>query len=108
MKNIAFAGTDGRTLLSAFVVATATSDHYENAYTLFILKDFNVIEGSAEILLYYSDEGEWWARPRIKYELVNDKVWTSLAFNFFSGPKDTLVGEFWDRDMVRFEIKYMF
>lgn len=90
------------------MIANSKRDHYENAWTLFILKDFNVIEGSAEVLLYYSDEGEWWIRPRVKYELINNKVWTSLAFNIFSGKKDDLVGEFRDRDMVRFEIKYMF
>ena len=32
MKKIAFAGTDGRTLLSALVVSTATSDMYEDTY----------------------------------------------------------------------------
>lgn len=32
MKRIAFAGTDGRTLLGAFVVSTATSDLYPDAY----------------------------------------------------------------------------
>ena len=32
MKKIAFAGTDGRTLLSAFVVATATSDIYQQTF----------------------------------------------------------------------------
>jgi len=32
MKNIAFAGTDGRTLLCAFVVSTATSDLYDDEY----------------------------------------------------------------------------
>ena len=32
MKKIAFAGTDGRTLLWAYVVSTATSDHFENDF----------------------------------------------------------------------------
>ena len=32
MKKIAFAGTDGRTLLSALVTATATSDIYDAAF----------------------------------------------------------------------------
>jgi len=32
MKKIAFAGTDGRTLLSALVTATATSDNYDAAF----------------------------------------------------------------------------
>ena len=32
MKKIAFAGTDGRTLLSALVVSTATSEIYEESY----------------------------------------------------------------------------
>jgi len=32
MKKIAFAGTDGRTLLSAFVVSTATSEIHQQAY----------------------------------------------------------------------------
>jgi len=32
MKKIAFAGTDGRTLLCAFVVSTATSDLYDNDF----------------------------------------------------------------------------
>ena len=32
MKKIAFAGTDGRTLLSAFIVSTATSDIYKDSF----------------------------------------------------------------------------
>jgi len=32
MKKIAFAGTDGRTILSALIVATAKSDNYPDAY----------------------------------------------------------------------------
>ena len=32
MKKIAFAGTDGRTLLSAFVLSTATSEIYTDTY----------------------------------------------------------------------------
>ena len=32
MKKIAFAGTDGRTLLWAFTVSTATSEHYDDDY----------------------------------------------------------------------------
>ena len=32
MKKIAFAGTDGRTLLCALVVSTATSDIYKESY----------------------------------------------------------------------------
>ncbi len=32
MKKIAFAGTDGRTLLCALVVSTATSDVYKDTY----------------------------------------------------------------------------
>jgi len=32
MKKVAFAGTDGRTLLWAYVVSTATSDHFENDF----------------------------------------------------------------------------
>ena len=32
MKKIAFAGTDGRTLLSALVTATAKSDSFDEVY----------------------------------------------------------------------------
>ena len=38
MKKIAFAGTDGRTLLSALVTATAKSDHYQEAFEGIVIR----------------------------------------------------------------------
>ena len=38
MKKIAFAGTDGRTLLSALVTATATSDNYDEAFKGLVIR----------------------------------------------------------------------
>ena len=38
MKKIAFAGTDGRTLLSALVTATATSDIYPETYEGIVIR----------------------------------------------------------------------
>ncbi|MEJ2096382.1 MAG: hypothetical protein P8Y38_04410 [Deltaproteobacteria bacterium] len=38
MKKIAFAGTDGRTLLCALVVSTATSDIYQNDYQGIVIR----------------------------------------------------------------------
>lgn len=38
MKKIAFAGTDGRTLLWAYVVSTATSDHYEDDFEGLVIR----------------------------------------------------------------------
>ena len=38
MKKIAFAGTDGRTLLWAYVVSTATSDHYEDHFEGLVIR----------------------------------------------------------------------
>ena len=38
MKKIAFAGTDGRTLLSALVTATAKSDTYDQAFTGVVIR----------------------------------------------------------------------
>ena len=38
MKKIAFAGTDGRTLLCALVVSTATSDLYQNDYQGLVIR----------------------------------------------------------------------
>ena len=38
MKKIAFAGTDGRTLLSALVTATATSDNYQEEFNGVVIR----------------------------------------------------------------------
>ena len=38
MKKIAFAGTDGRTLLSALVTATAKSDIYQDEFEGLVIR----------------------------------------------------------------------
>ena len=50
MKKIAFAGTDGRTILSALVVSTAKSDHYANDYHGVVLRGTPAMPKFVEIL----------------------------------------------------------
>ncbi|MEE8540638.1 MAG: hypothetical protein V3S66_03165, partial [Desulfobacterales bacterium] len=50
MKKIAFAGTDGRTLLSAFVVTTATSDIYPEKFQGVVVRGTPAMPEYAEIM----------------------------------------------------------
>ena len=50
MKKIAFAGTDGRTLLCAFVVSTATSDLYEEEYKGMVFRGTPAMPKYAELM----------------------------------------------------------
>ncbi len=50
MKKIAFAGTDGRTLLSALVTGTATSDIYNEAYKGVVIRGTPAMPKFSEIM----------------------------------------------------------
>ena len=50
MKKIAFAGTDGRTLLCALVISTATSEHYPEAFEGVIVRGTPAMPEFAETL----------------------------------------------------------
>ena len=50
MKNIAFAGTDGRTLLCALVVSTATSDYYPEKFQGVVVRGTPSMPALAEIM----------------------------------------------------------
>jgi phosphoribosylamine--glycine ligase len=50
MKKIAFAGTDGRTLLCALVVSTATSDLYEEEYEGMVFRGTPAMPKYAELM----------------------------------------------------------
>ena len=50
MKKIAFAGTDGRTILSAFVISTATSEIYTDEYKGIVVRGTPSMPKFAEIM----------------------------------------------------------
>ena len=50
MKKIAFAGTDGRTLLSAFVVSTATSDIHTETFEGIVIRGTPAMPAYVEML----------------------------------------------------------
>lgn len=50
MKKIAFAGTDGRTILSAFTISTATSEKYDNEYQGVVVRGTPAFPKYAEIM----------------------------------------------------------
>ena len=50
MKKIAFAGTDGRTLLCALVVSTATSDIYEDTFQGVVVRGTPSMPGYVEAM----------------------------------------------------------
>lgn len=50
MKKIAFAGTDGRTLLSAFVISTATSERHPDPYEGFVIRGTPAMPKVVEML----------------------------------------------------------
>jgi phosphoribosylamine--glycine ligase len=50
MKKIAFAGTDGRTLLSAMVIGTATSDIYDDAFKGVVIRGTPSMPKFSEIM----------------------------------------------------------
>ena len=49
-KKIGFAGTDGRTYLSAYTVSTATSDLYKGSYTGVVIRGTSSMPEFAKIL----------------------------------------------------------
>ena len=83
-------------------------DHVENAATLFVMKDFDMLPGSAECLLYYNDDNVWWIRPRVNYELIRNRVTAAVTANIFWGDHSDFIGNFYKNDMLRLELKYMF
>ena len=50
MKKIAFAGTDGRTLLSALVTGTATSDIYDDEFKGVVIRGTPSMPKFSEIM----------------------------------------------------------
>lgn len=65
----------------------------------------------SEAFLLWTSEGDWWFRPKVKYDWTN-KFHTSLGFNIYwsrqDGKHDTTFGEFDNNRNVFFEIKYDF
>ncbi len=53
---------------------------------------------SSELLVFYSDAGEWWFRPRWIYD-VSDKIKAEIGGQFFIGHANDLVGAFARRGM---------
>jgi hypothetical protein len=48
---------------------------------------------TSELLVYYSDAGEWWFRPRFSYDFT-DRFRAELGSNFFIGHTNDFVGGF--------------
>lgn len=84
--------------------------HYKWAWTLFVMKDFGMLPGGANILAYYDPQNSvTWLRQQTNYELIRNKLAATLTFQYFSDndPMDTF-GDFWNNDCARLELKYMF
>jgi len=89
-------------------VAAGFVDPVENAWTIFIMKDYFQEKINVEALLYYSDDNDWWLRPRVKWEAIGSKLWVTLGANFFWGHSNNFAGEFKKNDQLILELKYCF
>ena len=84
-------------------------DSLETDYTLYVMKDY--LPGDTlhtEWFLLYDDDGAFWFRPKVKYD-VSDQFHVSLGCNFFWGQEeDPFVGESHDNDNVFVEFLWGF
>jgi|GEM_PF-3736250 len=93
-----------------FTFGTDPRKHYKWAWTLFIMKDFGMLPGGANILAYWDPQGDVvWLRQVTNYEVIRNKLSAILTLQYFSqnDPKDPF-GDFYANDCVRLELKYMF
>lgn len=89
-------------------VSEGFRDTVETALTLYIMKDY--MPGDwlhTEWFLYWNHHGDWWFRPKVKYDYTTNTHF-SLGFNFYWGDEVDLFGEFHENDNVFFEFKYDF
>jgi len=80
----------------------------ETAFTFFMMKDY--LPGDTlhtTWFLLFDDDGDWWFRPQVKYDVTPDFI-ASIGFNFFWGNHDDGLGQFSQRDNMFVELKYGF
>lgn len=70
----------------------------KTSFTLFLQNTSMEQRLTSECLVFYSDAGEYWFRPRAIYD-VSDRITAELGGQFFIGHKNDLVGEFAHRGM---------
>lgn len=81
----------------------------ETAWTFYLMKDY--LPGDTlhtEWFLLYDDDGAFWFRPKVKYD-VSDQFHITLGANFFWGNEDDpFTGESHDNDNIFIEILWGF
>lgn len=84
-------------------------DAIETNLTFYIMKDY--LPGDTlhfEFFVLYDDDGAWWFRPKLKYD-ISDQLHITLGANFFSGNEDDpFVGESRDNDNIFTELSWGF
>jgi len=94
--------------VGTFPIAEGYRDTVETILTFYVMKDY--MPGDwlhTELFLLWTDEGDWWLRPKVKYDYTTS-IHFSLGFNIYWGNKEDTFGEFNTNDNVFCEFKYDF
>ena len=80
-------------------------DEYQNSVSLYLWTYYINKELSPEVLIAYDDDGGWWMRPRVQWDVTADLICV-LGANLYWGHRSTTWGQYKENDQVVFEIKY--
>ena len=84
---------------------TGMRDEVETTLTFYLYKDFFPGDTAhGDLFLLWDDDGAWWFRPKVKYDVTNT-FQVSLGCNFYWGNEDDYWGEWHDNDNIFVEIK---
>ncbi|UCC94404.1 MAG: DUF1302 family protein [Candidatus Omnitrophota bacterium] len=101
---------DPSTGISYRILDTSTYgviDKIENVYVVKIMTDFMHERLKPEITIVYQDDNQGRIVPKVVYEL-RDNIWLKLGYAHFFGRPDSSNGQFRNRDLLMFEVKYTF
>jgi hypothetical protein len=71
----------------------------ETMLTFRIASDFLAERLKPEMLVVYDEHRDWRISPKVSYE-VNNRLWIYAGLHLFSGPRDSLYGQFKNDTML--------
>ncbi|MGD9765397.1 MAG: DUF1302 family protein [Candidatus Binatia bacterium] len=87
----------------------ANLNNFKTSLTFFLLNTSMQDRLSSEALVFYSDAGEWWFRPRFAYDFT-DAFRAEIGGNFFIGHTNDFIGGFARKGMqnIFIDLRYQF
>ncbi|MBW1838688.1 MAG: hypothetical protein JRI49_02040 [Deltaproteobacteria bacterium] len=82
-------------------------DKVDNYLTLLVSTSYYYERVSPDVLLVYNDDGDWWVKPKIKFQVTN-QFHVTIGGNLFWGRSNDFFGEFADEDQFFLELKWGF